>query len=77
MSPRTSHSRSPAGIVWIVGSALITASMVALWLLSAAESWWVTPVQTSIAEPVQTGPKMEKALMSLSDAWREENRLRR
>lgn len=76
MSPRH-HSRSPALIVWLAAAACVAASLTALWLLSVAESWWVTPVQTTICEPVQTGPKMEQALQSLSDAWREENRLRR
>lgn len=68
------HKLFKLTLLLLAAAACVAVSLTALWLLSVAESWWVTPVQTSIVEPVQTGPRMEQALRSLSDAWREENR---
>lgn len=76
--PRIYFGSDSRFLALLIGAAaLIGCAVLSLFGLRAVENWWTTPVQTSICEPVQTGPKMEQALMSLSDAWREENRNRR
>ena len=63
-------------IVFYVGSALlICAALTALWLAAQIEARMIRQENT-ISVPDDRSPKLEQALRSMADSWREENRNR-